>query len=126
MPAVAERVMQNFALIFRLQKEAGDPDADEMAERMQSWSKWTNAIHEMGGELTGGNHLSSTEAKTIASGGEVANGPYIPANEYVAGYILIKARSIEHAVEIAKECPILEGEGNHVEVRALATPDGAN
>jgi len=33
--------------------------------------------------------------------------------------IIVKAESIEEAVEFAKGCPVLQGEGNSVEVRRI-------
>jgi hypothetical protein len=38
----------------------------------------------------------------------------------------VKADSVEEAVEFAKGCPVLQGEGNSVEVRKIATNDGVH
>ncbi len=38
--------------------------------------------------------------------------------------MIVKADSFDEAVEFAKGCPVLQGEGNSVEVRKLAKDDG--
>lgn len=40
--------------------------------------------------------------------------------ETIGGYIIVKAESIEEAVGFAQGCPILQGDGNSVEVRRIA------
>jgi hypothetical protein len=44
--------------------------------------------------------------------------------ETIGGYIIVKADSVDEAVEFAKGCPALQGEGNSVEVRKIAKSDG--
>ena len=46
------------------------------------------------------------------------SGPYAEAKDLVNGYIQVDADDIEHAVELAKGCPILEV-GGSVEVRPI-------
>ena len=58
--------------------------------------------------------------KTKNSKPVVTNGPFGEIKETIGGFIVVKADSIEEAVEFAKGCPILGGEGNTVEVRLLA------
>ena len=40
--------------------------------------------------------------------------------------MIVKADSVEEAVEFAKGCPVLQGEGNSVEVRRIAKNDNAH
>ncbi|HMG67936.1 MAG TPA: YciI family protein [Chitinophagaceae bacterium] len=56
--------------------------------------------------------------------GVVTNGPFGEIKETLGGYIIVKADSVEEAVEFAKGSPVLQGEGNTVEVRKLAKSDG--
>ena len=46
--------------------------------------------------------------------------------ETIGGYIMVKAASPEEAIEFAKGSPILQGEGNSIEVRRLAKNDGVH
>jgi hypothetical protein len=63
------------------------------------------------------------EGKIVSGkkGRTVADGPFAESKEAIAGYFLLQVDSLEEAVAIAKECPILEY-GATVEVRPVA-PD---
>jgi hypothetical protein len=50
----------------------------------------------------------------------VTNGPFGEIKETLGGFIIVKADSVEEAVEFAKGSPVLQGEGNTVEVRKIA------
>ncbi|MCW3086776.1 MAG: transcription initiation protein, partial [Sediminibacterium sp.] len=56
----------------------------------------------------------------------VTNGPFGDIKETIGGFIIVKADSIEEAVEFAKGSPVLQGEGNSVEVRKIAKDDGVH
>jgi hypothetical protein len=51
---------------------------------------------------------------------DVINGPFGKIKETIGGYIIVKANSVEEAVEFAKGCPVLQGENNSVEIRKIA------
>ncbi len=57
----------------------------------------------------------------IVSGkkGTVSDGPFAESKEAIGGYFLLNVASIDEAVEIARQCPILEY-GSTVEVRPVA------
>jgi hypothetical protein len=40
--------------------------------------------------------------------------------------MIVRAESVEEAVEFAKGCPVLQGEANSVEVRRIARRDGVH
>ena len=48
----------------------------------------------------------------------VSDGPFVEAKDIVLGFIVVTARDLQHAVEIAKTCPIALG-GGAVEVRPV-------
>ena len=56
----------------------------------------------------------------------VTNGPFGDIKETIGGFITVKADSVDEAVEFAKGCPVLQGEGNTVEVRKIAKSDGTH
>ena len=62
------------------------------------------------------------------SGGKnvVTDGPFGEIKETIGGSIIVKAESMEEAVEFAKGSPVLQGEGNSVEVRKIAKNDGVH
>ncbi len=117
--------MDEFILIFR--HEDGSKIASP--EQMQIWMKqtmdWIGGIASQN-KYIGGNGLPFDNARVVHHNKMVTNGPFGEIKETLGGYIMVKAESIEEAVEFAKGCPILQGEGNTVEVRKIARGDGTH
>lgn len=113
--------MKEFALIFRL-KDISDfkPSPEQMQERMN----WLAGIAAQNKLVDKGNTLLPTpgSAKTVRPDSVVTDGPYTEIKEFVTGYIVIKAESIDEAVEIAKGNPIFKSGGN-IEVREVLKRD---
>lgn len=112
--------MDEFMLIFR--HEDGNRVASP--EQIQVWMKqtmdWIDGIAAKGKMGQTGNGLSYDEARVVRHNNVVTNGPFGEIKETIGGYITVKADSVEEAVEFAKGCPVLQGEGNSVEVRKIA------
>jgi hypothetical protein len=117
--------MDEFLLLFRLDiltKEA-QPSPEQMQVYMKHYHDWVGGIAAQN-KFMGGKGLS-TEGRVLKSNNVVTDGPFAEIKESIAGYIIIKAKDFEEAVKLAKECPMLNGEGNSVEVRkviAVHTP----
>jgi hypothetical protein len=115
--------MKEFVLVFR---NSVNPDAKPSPEQMQqvmtNWMNWMGGIAAQDKLADKGNRLSMTEAKTVKAGNVVTDGPYTEIKEFINGYIVVKTKTIEEAIEIAKQCPILTIGGN-VEVRQVVAPD---
>ncbi|MZP31476.1 transcription initiation protein [Heliobacterium undosum] len=112
--------MDKFLLLFRMDiTEEAQPTPAQMEIYMQQWESWISGIAKED-RLAGGNHLSN-EGTVLRRNDVVQDGPYRADKESIAGYIIIKAMNFEEAVNIAKGCPILLGEGTSVEVRKIAS-----
>jgi hypothetical protein len=115
--------MDEFILIFR--HEDGLKVASP--EQIQIWMKqtmdWIDGITAQN-KFSGGNGLPFADARVVHSNKVVTNGPFGEIKETIGGYIIVKANSVDEAVEFAKGCPVLQGEGNSVEVRKIAKGDG--
>jgi|SRR5687767_11638992 hypothetical protein len=115
--------MEDFILIFRHMdgKKVASP------EQMQIWMKqtmdWIGGIAAQN-KFIGGNGLPFEDSKIVWSNNVVTDGPFGEIKETIGGYIMVKADSVEEAVEFAKGSPILQGEGNSIEVRKIAKDDG--
>lgn len=114
--------MEEYALIMR--HEDGSKIASP--EQMQAWMKqtmdWIGGIAAQN-KFVGGTGLPFDGAKVVKtkdSKSIVTNGPFGDIKETICGFITVKAETIEEAVEFAKGCPVLQGEGNSVEVRRIA------
>ncbi|HEY2726030.1 MAG TPA: YciI family protein [Parafilimonas sp.] len=111
--------MDEYALIMR--HEDGTKIASP--EQMQIWMKqtmdWIGSIAAQN-KFVGGTGLPFADAKVVAHNKVVTNGPFGDIKETIGGFITVKAESVDEAVEFAKGCPVLQGEGNTVEVRKIA------
>lgn len=117
--------MDEFILIFR--HEDGSKIASP--QQMQTWMKqtmdWIAQITAQN-KFVMGNGLPFDKSKVVWHNNIVTNGPFGDIKETIGGYIIIKANSVEEAVELAKGSPVLQGEGNSVEVRKIAKGDGVH
>ena len=115
--------MKEFMLIFRNSANSGyQPSPTELQQVMTDWMDWMGSIAAKGKLANPGNRLSSQGAKTVKSGNVITDGPYTEIKEFINGYIIVKTESLDEAVELAEECPILKVGGN-VEVRTIVTMD---
>ena len=111
--------MSQFVLLFR-STEAGAQAAVGTPERaQQSIQTWLAWIH----ELEQGGHLKERglplgRTGKVVRAGAVTDGPYVEAKDLVLGFIVIDARDVDHAAELAARCPIAIG-GGSVEVRPV-------
>ena len=111
--------MDEFILIFR--HEDGGKVASP--EQLQIWMKqtmdWIGGIAAQN-KFSGGNGLPFEDSRVVRKNNVVTNGPFGEIKETIGGYIVVKAGSVDEAVEFAKGCPVLQGDGNSVEVRKIA------
>lgn len=111
--------MKEYMLIFR--HEDGHKVASP--EQIEIWMKqtmdWIATIAAKNKFVTGIG-LPFEDAKVVRHNNIVTNGPFGEIKETIGGYIVVKADSVEEAVEFAKGSPVLQGEGNSVEVRQIA------
>ena len=110
-------------LIFR--HEDGNQVASP--EQIQIWMKqtmdWIASITAKN-KFVGGNGLLFQDARVVRHNNIATNGPFGEIKETLGGYIIVKADTVDEAVEFAKGSPVLQGEGNTVEVRKIAKRDG--
>ena len=115
--------MNEYILIFR--HEDGNNVASP--EQIQVWMKqtmdWIGGIAAQN-KFVQGNGLPFDDSRVVRYNNVVTNGPFGEIKETIGGYIIVKADSVDEAVEFAKGCPVLQGDGNSVEVRKIAKRDG--
>jgi len=115
--------MDEYVLIMR--HEDGMKAASP--EQIQAWMKqtmdWIGGIAAQN-KFVSGTGLPFEGARVVNSKKIVTNGPFGDIKETIGGFITVKAVSFEEAAEFAKGCPVLQGDGNTVEVRKIAKGDG--
>lgn len=117
--------MDEFILIFRHEDGKKVASPEQIQVWMQQTMDWIGGISAQN-KFVGGNGLPFENAKTVHHNKMVTNGPFGDIKETIGGYIIVKAGSVDEAVEFAKGCPVLQGEGNTVEVRKIAKGDGTH
>ncbi|MDQ1087139.1 YciI family protein [Siphonobacter sp. SORGH_AS_1065] len=109
--------MKEFALIFRLNDIADfKPSPEQMQERMN----WLASIAAQNKLVDKGNTLLPLpgSAKVVRADHVVTDGPYTEIKEFISGYIVLKAETIDEAVAISKENPIFKI-GGSIEIREV-------
>ena len=116
--------MKEFVLIFRTTTSPEfKPSAEQVQGMMESWMKWMGNIAAENKLASNGSRLGFAEAKVVRPGNVVTDGPFSEIKEFINGYVVVRTNTVEEAVDIAKECPIVKGGGGSVEVRAAVASD---
>lgn len=112
--------MKEYLLLFR----GGDASTmdgsspEKMQAHMQKWMQWMGGLTEQG-KLVGAQPLVNTGKQITGTKKIITDGPFVEGKEIVGGYLMCKASTYDEAVEIAKDCPILDFETGIVEVREV-------
>jgi hypothetical protein len=115
--------MKEFMLIFRHEDGQKIASPQQIEVWMKQTMDWIGGIAAEN-KFVQGNGLPFEDAHVVHHKGIVTNGPFGDIKETLGGYIIVKAASVEEAIEFAKGSPVLQGEGNTVEVRQIAREDG--
>lgn len=120
--------MEEYALIMRHEDGAKVASPEQIQQWMKQTMEWIDGIAAKnkfvsgtGLLFDGARVIVTTHAKPV-----VTNGPFGDIKETIGGFIVVKADSVEEAVEFAKGCPVLQGEGNSMEIRRIAHSGGAH
>ncbi len=93
--------MNTYLLLY---SGGGMPETEEETKAvMDAWGAWMGSI---GDALVDGGNPFTPSAKSISPDGAVTDGP---VGSMASGYSLIKAGSMDEAVEMAKGCPVKLG-----------------
>lgn len=120
--------MEHYALIMRHEDGKKVASPEQIQIWMQQTMDWIGKISAQN-KFVSGTGLPFDNARVITAsekGKVVTNGPFGDIKETIGGFIIIKAASVEEAVELAKDSPVLQGEGNSIEVRKIAKDDGTH
>lgn len=93
-----------------------DP-ADVPPEEIEAQIRFGRQIEELGGRVHAPMALQASTTSTSIRGDLITDGPFIEAKEVIAGIFVLEARDLDHALEIARQCPNVWTGG--VEVRPI-------
>ena len=80
---------------------------------------WINGIAAQN-KFSDGRGLLFDDAYVVHHGDKTTEGAFGTIQQTIGGYIIVKAENIEEAIAFAKGSPVLQAEGNSVEVRRIA------
>ncbi|MEM6762256.1 MAG: YciI family protein [Pseudomonadota bacterium] len=98
------------------------PDAEDY------WAAWTQYMELMTnrGVMRGGNALQPADTRTLVRTGPggrvIEDGPFADAREELGGFVIIEAKDLDEALELAEAAPCASS--GHVEVRPVLVPQG--
>lgn len=114
--------MKKFALIFRL--KAGNhstPTTEQLKERIDwlAMLSTENRLADKGNSL----QLSRGTAKMVDLTGSISDGPSTADGYLLSGYLLVYAKDVEEAAELAKSNPVFQQTEASIEVREILQRD---
>jgi hypothetical protein len=93
---------------------------EQMQQTMKKWMDWKNTLEKNGHIKQLGERLDGTGKVVRGKAKAVTDGPYVEVKDSIQGYMLLEAKDLDQAVELAKACPILESDGT-VEIRPFVS-----
>jgi hypothetical protein len=115
-----ETTMGEYVFLYRGGEAGRSPE--QMQQTMQKWMAWFKDLAEKGHIKDRGQPLERGGKLVQGKRKTVTDGPFAEAKDLIGGFTLIEARDLDHAVELAKGCPIFEVDGG-VEVRPIRKLD---
>ncbi len=111
------KTAQTFMMVFRYTPNPEyRPTTEEIAQMKEDWGSFIGTIALK--EKLESTHQLGFEGKQIAADLSVSEGFVIADKRMVSGNMIVKANSLDEAVEMAKDSPILKM-GGTVEVRSI-------
>ncbi len=120
--------MSEFVYLFRAgeaqQHEAmGTPERAQKS--MQVWLSWMRELEAKGHLKSPGQPLAMQGKVVRGPSCVVSDGPYVEAKDLVLGFMIVEARDLAEAAELARGCPLAVG-GGSVEVRPVGMSPSPN
>ena len=109
--------MSKFIYLFRNNQTAIQSlSPEQMQQHVKKWMDWRDTLEKNGHVTQFGERLDGTGKVIKGKAKSVTDGPYIEVKDFIQGYLLVEAKDLDQAVELAKGCPIFERDGT-VEIR---------
>jgi hypothetical protein len=113
--------MAKFMYLFRSNPTAyRSMSPEQMQQTMKKWMDWKDTLQRDGHVQQLGERLDAAGKVVRGKFKTVTDGPYVEVKDYIQGYMLLEAKDMDQALELAKGCPILESDGT-VEIRPFVS-----
>ena len=89
-------------------------EMEAMFAKYQAWqSKFADNIDDMGNKLG--------SQGSVVSHDEVKDGPFIELKEVIGGYMLLSAATLDEAIAVIQQSPMIENQAVSIEIREIST-----
>jgi hypothetical protein len=115
--------MSEFVYLFRTgeaEQQAAMGTPERAQKSMQVWLSWIRELEAKGHLKNPGQPLALAGKVVRGPSPVISDGPYAEAKDLVLGFMIIEARDLAHAAQLATGCPIAIG-GGSVEVRPVGS-----
>lgn len=107
--------LKDYMFIFRMKLNSSyQPSEEEITSMKQAWGNWIGSIAQQA-KLVSSHQLGYDGIRLFMNQKEEL-GYFIEQEKSVSGNLVLKAKNMEEATEIAKNCPILMM-GGSIEIR---------
>jgi hypothetical protein len=90
---------------------------EEMQKILERYIGWSQQLRDQGAHL-GGEELKGGGRVLRKEKNRILDGPFTETKESIGGFYMIEARDEAHALEISRQCPHLDYEGE-IELREI-------
>jgi hypothetical protein len=108
--------MQYMLLIYGDEAAWEQASSDEKSAEYARHRAFGDWVRELGGEVVSAAPLEPTNTATSIRGDQIMDGPFVDTKESLDGFYIIEATDLDHALAIARNCPVHTG---GIEVRPL-------
>jgi hypothetical protein len=113
--------MTRFMYLFRSNPTAyRSISPEQMQQIMKKWMDWRDVLEKNGHVKQFGERMEGTGKVIRGQAKAVTDGPYVEVKDSIQGFLFVEAQDMDQAVELAKGCPILDGDGT-VEIRSFVS-----
>lgn len=113
--------MKNNTYMCILRSESGGCDKPSPSEmeimyaKYQTWQqKFADNIVDMGNKLG--------SVGSVVRHDSITDGPFIELKEIIGGYMMVTATTLDEAIAVIKESPMVSNTGTSIEIREICTP----
>ncbi len=118
--------MSEYIFLFR----ASDADAraalgtpEQAQQSLKAWLDWIRDLETKGHLQNPGQPMARTGKVVRGPKKIVTDGPFVESKDMVLGFIVVEARDVTQAIDLANGCPMLMGDGGSVEIRPVEKLD---
>lgn len=113
--------MAQYILLLRgVNEQVGDYSPQELQDLFEKYDDWVESISAAGKLRAAQKLKNETKHVVEVRDGRLVDGPFAETKETIGGYFVVETDTLDEAVAIARECPVLT-HGGSVELREVHT-----